>query len=106
MWVFTKNGFFSAVEHFEKPNTVHVRARFEGDLERLCKAHNIEPQIDYTPNNDYAYRMDFDKSQWAQIIAQECEEIDYHNFKNEVHDGTARDRAYMECWYALNKAQH
>ena len=37
MWLFTKSGFFSAVRHSAKPDTIHVRSRFAGDLERLCQ---------------------------------------------------------------------
>ena len=29
---------------------------------------------------------------------EESDAIDYGNFKNAVHDGTARDDAYMEVW--------
>ncbi len=106
MWIFCKSGFFSAVKHFDKPDTVHVRARFKGDLERLCKAHGIKPQIDITPDNDYKYRMDFHKDAWSAICDQEANNIDYTNFKNAVHDGTIRDQAYLRVWAAMSNAQH
>jgi hypothetical protein len=105
MWVFTKNGFFSAVEHFEDSNLIHVRARFRGDLERLCGEYGILPKVACTPGNDYMYRMDFDRSEWARIISSEASGIDYDNFKDAVHDGTDRDRAYMNCWSALRNSQ-
>jgi hypothetical protein len=38
-------------------------------------------------------------------VAQESDSIDYSNFKDEVHDGTQRDRAYMDCWAALRRFQ-
>ena len=105
MWLFCKSGFFSAVQHFEKPETIHVRARFPGDLERLCQVHGIEPEITETPMNDYRFRMDFPRETWSKIVAKEAEEIDYSNFKNAVHDGTSRDFAYMKCWSAMRSAQ-
>ena len=37
MWVFTKTGFFSAVQNNQDSSLIHVRARFKGDLEKLCK---------------------------------------------------------------------
>lgn len=105
MWLFCKSGFFSAVQHFENPGIIHVRARFEGDLERLCKAHNVAPEVNVTPGNDYRFRMDFDRKTWAEIVSSEAESIDYPNFKNVVHDGTSRDRAYMNCWSAMRREQ-
>ena len=74
MWLFCKSGFFSAVQHFEDKNTIPVRARFEGDLERLCARHGIEPDVDITPNNDYRYRMNFPRQLWSGIVAKEAAE--------------------------------
>ncbi|MDO4629903.1 MAG: hypothetical protein Q4C70_12030 [Planctomycetia bacterium] len=105
MWLFCKSGFFSAVQHFENSELIHVRARFQGDLERLCTAHGITPAIMHTPNNDYAYRMDFPRKTWSEIVGKEAENIDYSNFKDAVHDGTVRDYAYMNIWSAMRRAQ-
>ncbi len=105
MWIFCKGGFFSAVEHFDNKAVIHVRARFAGDLERLCQAHGVEPKVMVTPGNDYAYRMDFDRSVWTRLVAAEADQIDYANFKNAVHDGTVRDQAYLGVWSVLSHAQ-
>ncbi len=105
MWLFCRSGFFSAVRHFADPDTIHVRARFDGDLERLCGAHGVEPKVSVTPGNDYRYRMDFDRATWARIVAEEAEAIDYENFKAAVHDGTVRDAAYMGAWGAMRRGQ-
>lgn len=105
MWLFCKHGFFSAIEHFDHKDVIHVRARFKGDLERLCAAFQIEPKVSRTPENDYPYRMDFTREQWTKIVATVANEIDYHNFKKSVHDGSKRDRAYMDVWAALRCVQ-
>ena len=105
MWLYCKSGFFSGVRHAEKPNTIHVRARFKGDLERLCRAHGLRPKVAVTPKNDYRWRMDFPIAEWARIVMEEAESIDYENFKNAVHDGTERDEAYMNVWMAMLVAQ-
>lgn len=104
MWLFCKNGFFSAVAHNRKKGTVHVRARFGGDLERLCAAHGVKPDVVETPEGDYRYRMDFSATAWRRIVAAESSRIDYTNFKAAVHDGTPRDDAYMEVWMTLAEA--
>ena len=106
MWLFCKSGFFSGVRHESKPDTIHVRARFEGDLERLCKVHGLkEVEVLHTPSNDYAWRADFPIEVWSDIVRKEAESIDYTNFKNAVHDGTERDRAYMDVWAAMRHSQ-
>ena len=105
MWVFCKHGFFSAVEHRQKRDCVLLRARFEGDLERLQQAYGFDFKVEHTPLADYPYRTTISKDVWARIVGEIAIEIDYDNFKNSVHDGTSRDAAYMECWYALRKAQ-
>ncbi len=105
MWLFCKSGFFSAVEHNSKPGVIHVRARFKGDLERLCERHGLKPLVETTPYNDYAYRMDFQRDVWAKIVSDEALDIDYPNFKNAVHDGTQRDFAYMGCWSSLRSGK-
>lgn len=106
MWLFCKSGFFSAVEHWEKPGTIHLRARFEGDLERLCAAHGLDPAaIQVTPHGDYRFRMDLPKADWARVAAEEAAGVDYPNFKAAAHDGTARDAAYLGAWAALRRGQ-
>ncbi|MGI6355190.1 MAG: hypothetical protein ACOX6W_08855 [Lentisphaeria bacterium] len=105
MWLFCKSGFFSAVQHLDSADAIHVRARFAGDLERLCAAHGMTPKVAHTPGNDYPYRMDFSRSQWSRIVQAEAEAIDYGNFKAAVHGDLRRDAAYMDCWAALRSVQ-
>lgn len=105
MWVFTKHGFFSAVQNFNDSNLVHVRARFKGDLEKLCAAYHVEPKVVSIQWTDYPFRMDFERSKWSEIMKSEAESIDYTNFKNAVHDGTLRDKAYMSVWGVMRRHQ-
>lgn len=105
MWLFCKSGFFSAVAHRDLHDCVLVRGRFKGDLERLCLKHGVKSEVSVTPDADYRYRTTVLKSVWAQIVQREAELIDYGNFKDAVHEGTVRDRAYMGCWSALVRAQ-
>lgn len=114
MWIFCEQGFFSAVEHREQRDHVLIRARFEGDLERLITRYLPEQKdeliaiIQYTEYADYAYRVKLSKSVFAEITKQIAENINYDNFKNHVHEGhnSKRDRAYMDCWAALWRAQN
>lgn len=106
MWLFCKSGFFSAVAHRDNPGTIHLRARFRGDLERLCAAHGLDPAaIAETPAADYRFRMDLPQADWARVAAAEAAAIDYPNFKAATHDGTSRDAAYLGAWCALRAGQ-
>ena len=105
MWIFTKHGFFSAVKNYNDANLIHVRARFKGDLERLCTAYGLVSKVTQTQRSDYPFRMDFPREIWSYIVKREAESIDYTNFKSAVHDGTKRDRAYLEIWSVMNKYQ-
>lgn len=104
MWLFCKSGFFSAVQHVDDPGLIHVRARFKGDLERLCLSHGVKDvSVEHTPGNDYPFRVDFPREAWSDIVCKEASEIDYKNFKNAVHDGTSRDQAYMGVWSTMRR---
>ena len=106
MWVFTKHGFFSAVQNYNNSEQIHVRARFRGDLERLCKSYGIKEAVVKKPGTDYPYRMDFERTDCVRIMACEAEAIDYDSFKDAVHDGTVRDSAYLKVWSTLRHAQN
>ncbi len=109
MWIFCKQGYFSAVQHIDKPDTILLRARFPGDLERLFPTLNVAnpPKIEHTPQADYAYRTELNKEAWADLVWQIAAQIDYTNFKSKVHEGhdSPRNNAYMDCWAALRSAQ-
>ena len=98
MWLFTKHGFFSAVQNKNDANLIHVRARFKGDLEKLCKTYGVTPRVD-------PYRMDFNRISWMEIVKCEAVTIDYTDFENAVHDGTKRDAAYKDVWATLKRYQ-
>ena len=101
MWLFCKSGYFSAVKHNAKPNTILLRARIKGDLERLAETHRIDMRIEHTPEADYAFRAELSAAEWTRAVMEESDAIDYGNFKNAVHDGTARDDAYLDVWSVM-----
>lgn len=107
MWLFCKSGMFSAVKHNKKDGVLLVRTRLVGDLEKLFKAHGLEKEYKAveTPDADYRFRVEMAVSDWVKCVSEEAASIDYGNFKNGVHDGTARDSAYMDCWASMREAQ-
>lgn len=108
MWVFTSCGFFSAVQHEDDPDLIHVRARFQGDLERMLHLLGIEERVLETPHNDYRFRVNLSRETWTHFLAREAAGIDYTNFKARVHQVTpdlGRNSAYMSVWWAMRSQQ-
>jgi hypothetical protein len=112
MWIFCKLGFFSAVQHRDKPDILLVRGRFGGDLERLLSSLSPEDRdvcsaVAETPNADYLYRLEMPKRVFAKAVGEIAEEINSDNFKDSVHEGnrSPRDLAYIGCWSELRTGQ-
>lgn len=90
MWLFTRYGFFSAVQHNEDRDIIVVRARVREHLEALFArfyngddAGNI-PAIAESLGTDYRFRSFISRRDFAEIAQELALDVDYPNFKNEV----------------------
>ena len=109
MWIFNKDGFFSAVEYTPIKTCVLVRGRFEGDLENMLthlgKSDYSDVGVVHTPEHDYSYRVVVKKRAWAKYVWEAAKDIDYPNFKDAVvpYYGEERERSekYHEVWAVL-----
>jgi len=113
MWVISKYGFASAVQHLDKPGWVLVRARDRGDLEEFCSVARdcdvpgfSEEEIEENRSADYRFRMTVKDEDWAELVMVIAVGIDYPNFKNVVAE-VDQDRAavYSSVWSELLKIQ-
>jgi len=110
MWLFTRHGFYSVVAHKDNPHRVLIRARLLTDLERLrkfvreCLAIEL-PAVVESCNSDYACRVTIDRTAWEQVARALARDVDYPNFKNEVHGESDRDDAYMRIWSVMRDLQ-
>lgn len=94
MWICTRYGFFSAVAAWvsqdnptPNPEVLMVRARKREHLVNL-KARFKELEHKAIVNDfgtDYPFRIFLPRVIWAVIMDKLTREIDYTNFKNEVH---------------------
>ena len=113
MWVFTTDGFFSAVEHWDDEALVMIRARDKHDLLHLrMTLTSLHPkhrdvQIEHTPTGDYEWRLTVSKASWANYLTEAALEIDYYNFKDAVKfkQGTERANIYMGVWSVMRRLQ-
>lgn len=109
MWVFTDDGFYSAVKHRELQGYVLVRGRVFEDMQRLAAfIHSAgygdtASPIEDTPKADYPYRMAVPHWLWGQYLTRKSALIDYTNFKEHVaaKQSPARAHAYGEVWADL-----
>jgi hypothetical protein len=109
MWVFTPEGFYSAIEwrrNDEHQGQICVRTRSRGDLNRLRKWIPGLTETIVTPNGDYRYRAWCSHVEWADGLAAMGEAIDYSNFKTEVgRFDRGRERKYHRIWSILGEIQ-
>jgi hypothetical protein len=110
MWVFTTDGFFSAVEHKEDPSIIVVRTRTAQDAEslrdRLADMRCHVP-VQVTPTADYGWRLFVPRGSWSLYLQNMVEAIDYTNFKNAVatQQGLERADIYHDVWHVMYEFQ-
>lgn len=101
MWIFTTEGFVSAVQ---KPGDTNltVRARDRRSLHTL--SHDGGAAIDHTPYADYPYRLVVGHEVFAAWLTSQATQLDYPNFKSAV--GRSRGSAFahplMDVWSAMH----
>ncbi len=100
MWIFLNNAFLSIVEEGAEAQFLLVRARRQGDLERIFP----EAVVEETPRRDYRFRARIDRETVAQALADTVRGIHYPNFKNSV-DESHRHHAYAEVWSVMYRFQ-
>lgn len=102
MWLFTTDGFYSAVTRREAPDTVVVRARARDDVLRLIEAVG-QGTLAETPHRDYRFRVSLPRERWAAYVAAGAEAIDYPNFEAVIAERQGADRAdvYGAVWAAM-----
>lgn len=94
MWIFTKSGMLSIVEHKPEPRYLQVRAR---------QSHHITDNFPgtvplYTPDADYHWRIYLPREEVAEQIDRLIVDIDYPNFKDAANDDLKN--AYLSVWSA------
>jgi hypothetical protein len=85
MWIFTKFGFLSVVEDRDQADRLVIRARFQEDVEALCRriagATGQDKVVwQQTGDADYPYGVTCGRETMAAIVEQLVREIDYTQF--------------------------
>ena len=100
MWVFTKTGFISIVQHREKVDLMIVRARCATHLQSLFAGTEMLE----TMNADYRFRAFVHRDVVKDALTAAIDELDYSNFKNSIADAQYHDAA-MRVWEVMHIIQ-
>lgn len=100
MWLCLNDAFLSIVSKDCAPDELLVRARRDGDIEKVFP----DAQVEVTLGNDYRCRTRIKRADVAAVLTRRVMDIDYGNFKGSVKDDQLH-HAYMDVWSAIGKLQ-
>ena len=102
MWIIMNDAFLSVVQNIYDEDELLVRARVEGDIERVFS----NAKVFEDEGSDYKYRSYLNKREVAKVIEWSVLDIDYGNFKNSVAKSDEKRRsAYDRVWSDLLRLQ-
>lgn len=110
MWLFTKYGFFSVVQHKSRNGLVLIRAMEKSDIEWVRDFINegcdtTPCHVEESPVNDYRFRIVATREEYQDLLKHLGDELDYTNFKDTIHGDPVRDNAYTEVWQTMRNFQ-
>ncbi|WP_019024064.1 MULTISPECIES: hypothetical protein [unclassified Thioalkalivibrio] len=99
MWVFLPDCAVSIVAHRDHEDSLLVRARLRGDLERFLAGCEEAGGVTETPDADYRFRAVVQRSVVGAILSDQAAGMEYDNFKNQVRpDEDLRHSWYYRAW--------
>ena len=102
MWIIMNDAFLSVVQNIYDEDELLVRARVEGDIERVFQ----DAEVFADEGSDYKYRSYLNKREVAKVIEWNVLDIDYGNFKHSVPKSDKKRRsAYDRVWSDLLRLQ-
>jgi hypothetical protein len=102
MWVFLNDCFFSIVHKDCAPDELLVRARREGDIQKVFP----RAPVIKLPHADYLFRTTLKRAVVEQAIVGELRRVTYRNFKDAVpHDDDKLHDAYLRVWCVMANLQ-
>lgn len=100
MWVCLSDSFLSIVEWPDDDGFLLVRARRNGDIEKVFP----QAEVRRTTGRDYLFRAVIAREEVADGMAQQAMKISYGNFKNSVLNN-ALHGAYASFWSIMARLQ-
>lgn len=116
MWLISKHGFLSIVQHRDDCHKLIVRGRAKEDVLHAARIYfRANPMSEHddlrlansavqeTPDADYRYRFEADANLFEAVVLELLRSVTYPNFKNEVArvQGYERAAIYSKVWTDL-----
>ena len=105
MWVFSQDGFVSAVAHRDEKDTLVVRSRDRESIDAVADYCGV--QVVKHAGSDYPYRAFVNREDYKSWMIRKIDELDYDNYKNRMHD--LRDdnfcSALSNVWLVMTKTE-
>jgi hypothetical protein len=107
MWVFTKHGFLSAVQHDQDRARMRVRARRREHLDNAFPDYDILDMQEAEGQHDYRWHLDISRGEWIDYLADAAMDVDYTSHVKEAISGDDAEmyRAMMKVWSAMYELQ-
>lgn len=100
MWLFLNDCFLSIVHKDCARDELLVRARREGDIEKLFP----KAKVDRVTHADYLFRSVLKREEVERAMVEETRRITYGNFKDSVAERPLHD-AYLRVWTTMASLQ-
>lgn len=100
MWIFLADSFLSIVQKPDDIDSLTVRARIKGDIEKVFPNAVVVANA----GTDYKYRAKVPREIVAKALFDRVMALDTPNFKSSVKNKKRHD-VYMKVWSAMYGAQ-
>ena len=89
MWIFSKDGALSVVEHRDNPELLMVRGRDYVDVLTWARQCKISAElVEETPEADYGFRFVVERRRFAKAVSNHIvRSVTYDNFKDAMPEG-------------------
>ena len=101
MWIFTKYGFVSVVQHNSIDGYFQVKSRVIDPLEILWPEHNVEV-IDWA---DYRFRITLKKELVNSVLLKQIQGVQYTSFKDECRKDIDYHDELVKIWSIMHNYQ-
>lgn len=100
MWICLSDAFLSIVHKDCQPDELLVRARRQGDIQKVFPDAVVKKTI----GNDYLYRATVKRTVVGEAMTKLAMDADYDNFKNTVRDNKLHS-AFNRIWHVMADLQ-
>ena len=104
MWVFTKDGFFTAVFKECRKDEIMIRAKSKSDLRAMLKKIDQDRPVQETSESPYRFFVILEKSLWIQYLSDYVQHLDYASVRDHIVSKADVDRqkAYQSVWATMH----